>query len=210
MPSAQAQTVHLGKVCKANASELGKLGAATRKANFAAQQARLALLDTALARIADLDPSPILRQAIAEAPPPCDAFTLSRLARVRSHLERIDDLLSKETDPQSLDRLAAAASKLEEQERRLSGRSLPVNLSKRVMDDKPRRARGSTTIELLPPPTPIVDVETAPAALVSHTPVPPPAPGAAAPSPSASPSASPAPSPTPSPIPISPAAQRLG
>lgn len=78
------------------------------------------------------------RRAIAATPPPApepsaeqpqpqaDMFSQKRLVRVRSQLTRIDNLLASESDPAKIDRLAAASSKLEEQERRLSDRSLPV------------------------------------------------------------------------------------
>jgi hypothetical protein len=55
----------------------------------------------------------------------------ARLARVRTQLDGIDRAIDAELgrgeklDPQKLDRLAAASSRLEEQERRLSNRSLP-------------------------------------------------------------------------------------
>jgi len=48
-----------------------------------------------------------------------------RRARVRLQLERIDDMMMKETDPQRLDRLASAQNRLSEQERILDGRPLP-------------------------------------------------------------------------------------
>jgi len=49
-----------------------------------------------------------------------------RLARVRRQLDRLDAMLLREKDAAKLDRLAAASAKLEEQERRLSDRSLPA------------------------------------------------------------------------------------
>jgi hypothetical protein len=55
----------------------------------------------------------------------------ARLARVRTQLERLDALVTAEldrgdeADGQRVDRLVAASARLEEQERRLSGRSLP-------------------------------------------------------------------------------------
>ena len=54
-----------------------------------------------------------------------------RLPRVRTQLERLDALVSaeldrgNEADGQRVNWLVAASSRLEEQERRLSGRSLP-------------------------------------------------------------------------------------
>jgi uncharacterized membrane protein YccC len=61
-----------------------------------------------------------------------DTHPFARLARVRTQLDGVDDALALELkrgdklDAQKLDRLAAASSRLEEQERRLSGRSLPA------------------------------------------------------------------------------------
>jgi hypothetical protein len=40
-------------------------------------------------------------------------------------LNRLDSMMAKEMDPQRLDRLASAQSKLSEQERILAGRPLP-------------------------------------------------------------------------------------
>lgn len=54
-----------------------------------------------------------------------DTYRQARLARVRVQLARIDNMLERETDPQKLDRLAGASSKLSEQERQLSNRPMP-------------------------------------------------------------------------------------
>jgi hypothetical protein len=67
-----------------------------------------------------------------KVPPPPDDFQERRLARVRAQLEGIDSTIEAELsrkdgpDAQRLDRLAAASARLEEQERRLSDRSLPA------------------------------------------------------------------------------------
>ena len=61
-----------------------------------------------------------------------------RLSRVREQLDRIDGMLRTETDPVKLDRLAAASSRLEEQERRLSQRSLPATLRAEPVRTRPR------------------------------------------------------------------------
>lgn len=53
------------------------------------------------------------------------SFVGRRLERVRRQLDRVDAMLAEETDPARIDKLCAASSKLEEQERRLSDRSLP-------------------------------------------------------------------------------------
>jgi len=52
-------------------------------------------------------------------------FCEKRIARVRKQLEKIDAMISQELDPQKLDRLASAQSRVSEQERILSGRPLP-------------------------------------------------------------------------------------
>lgn len=54
-----------------------------------------------------------------------------RLARVRVQLDRVDELMMTETDPQKLDRLASAQARLSEQERILDGRALPGSLRPR-------------------------------------------------------------------------------
>lgn len=54
-----------------------------------------------------------------------DTYVLTRLLRVRGHLDRIDRMMASEQDPKRLRDLAAVTRDLEEQERRLSGRPLP-------------------------------------------------------------------------------------
>lgn len=63
-------------------------------------------------------------------------YVAARLARVRLQLDRLDQMLMDESDPQKLDRLASAQSRLSEQERQLSGRPMPGSL-------KPSNARSS-------------------------------------------------------------------
>ncbi|HWN97491.1 MAG TPA: hypothetical protein VNT99_20850 [Methylomirabilota bacterium] len=48
-----------------------------------------------------------------------------RLARVRKQLEKIDDMIEKERDPQKLDRLASVQARLSVQEFALAGRPMP-------------------------------------------------------------------------------------
>jgi hypothetical protein len=48
-----------------------------------------------------------------------------RLIRVRAMLDKLDSMLSEETDPQKIDRLASAQMRLAEQERILDNRPLP-------------------------------------------------------------------------------------
>lgn len=55
-------------------------------------------------------------------------FTEKALARVRLQLDQVYEAFRKERDPQKLDRLAAAQSRLAEQERQLSNRPLPGTL----------------------------------------------------------------------------------
>ena len=76
-----------------------------------------------------------------------DAFLRERLKRVRAQLDRIDAMLATETDVAKLDRLAAASSRLEEQERRLSDRSLPA-----VRRVSPPPARAGKSLLTRPAP----------------------------------------------------------
>jgi len=73
--------------------------------------------------------------ALAESIP---EYVVTRLARVRVQLDRIDDMLMKERDPSKLDRLASAQSRLAQQERELAGRPLPGSLRP---TGKPTRSR---------------------------------------------------------------------
>lgn len=52
-------------------------------------------------------------------------YTKRRLARVRLQLDRLDQMMMEERDPQKLDRVASAIARLNEQERQLSNRSMP-------------------------------------------------------------------------------------
>ena len=99
----------------ANAREMGRLGGLAKRGRRHASQGSMP------------DTTPLA----TPLNPAVDAFMSARLARVRAQLDRLDALISeqldagKELDPQAIDRLAAASSKFEEQERRLSNRSLP-------------------------------------------------------------------------------------
>lgn len=95
-----------------NAAELGRKGAlarlealAKRKAEEQAENERLAKLST-------------------EGPD----YQQERLARVRKQLNKLDRMIEEEEDPQKLDRLASAQSRLAKQEQELSGRPLPGSL----------------------------------------------------------------------------------
>lgn len=83
----------------------------------------------------------------AAAPPPemptsveSDEYQRVRLARLRAQLDRVDGMLACEKDTRKLRDLAAVAKDLEEQERRLSGRSLPPTLKAPA---KPRARPGA-------------------------------------------------------------------
>lgn len=66
---------------------------------------------------------------------PASQYVNKRLARVRKQLDRIDEMMMRESDPQKLDRLASAQTRLSEQERTLAMRPAPGSL----------RPRGTTT-----------------------------------------------------------------
>jgi len=81
----------------------------------------------------------------AEKQKQAEMFQEKRLVRVRKQLETIDGLIEAEMlgggDAAKLDRYASAASRLEEQERRLSNRSLPPTLKASAV--KPKRSSSS-------------------------------------------------------------------
>ena len=71
-----------------------------------------------------------MAQAALVAPPASDPslpdrFLMQRLMHVREQLSRLDAMLMEEMDPQKLDRLASASSKLSTVERELAGRPSP-------------------------------------------------------------------------------------
>jgi hypothetical protein len=76
-------------------------------------------------------------------PQHCDDYVGQRLLRVRVLLNRIDEMMSKEEDPQKIDRLGSAQARLAEQERILFGRPLPG--SKRPANER-------LALRALPPP----------------------------------------------------------
>ena len=86
---------------------------------------------------------PNANQALPVANGTAERHRAGRLSRVRLLLDRLDAMLEKEKDPGKLDRLAAASAKLEEQERRLSDRSLPPVLR----SDQKRPGRSSAMLE---------------------------------------------------------------
>lgn len=56
-----------------------------------------------------------------------DEYTLARLGRVRKQLDRLDKWMLAEPDAAKMERLAGAQARVAEQERQLSGRSMPPN-----------------------------------------------------------------------------------
>jgi hypothetical protein len=69
--------------------------------------------------------------------PPDEIYKNRRLVRVRKQLERLDDMMERERDPQKLDRLASAQARLSVQEFALAGRPMPG--SRRPAREKPAR-----------------------------------------------------------------------
>lgn len=117
-------------ITKENARELAAKGNAVKKELKRLREERLGKIDYLLdhaVRIAQENDR--LKQALALAvTEDQDTYRTKRLARVRKQLDLIDGMLETETDPTKLDRLASAQSRLSEQERQLSNRSLPPTL----------------------------------------------------------------------------------
>ena len=82
-------------------------------------------------------------------PQSANNYVTARLVRVREQLNRIDSMMSKETDPQKLDRLALAQARVAEQERILDGRPLPG--SRKPSPERP----GGRYLNLGPVPEPV-------------------------------------------------------
>jgi hypothetical protein len=74
----------------------------------------------------------------ALGPPDSAQYVASRLTRVRAQLSKLDQLIENETDPQKLDRLVSAQSRLSEQWRIFSG--IPLPGSRRPGREKPQRS----------------------------------------------------------------------
>jgi hypothetical protein len=77
------------------------------------------------------------RENAPELPELDEDYADHRLARVRAQLDRVDQMMMKEADPQKLDRLASAQARLAEQERILDGRPLPGSLKPKPPKPKP-------------------------------------------------------------------------
>ena len=93
-----------------------------------------------------------------------DLFSARRLSRVRAQLRRVDKMLMAETDPQRLDRLAAASMRLSDQEFALANRPKPA-MAKVTPQTRQRHAQPlpepvpvePTTTPSVPPPKPGAD-----------------------------------------------------
>jgi hypothetical protein len=79
---------------------------------------------------------------LRSAPVAADDYLNRRILRVRAQLEKLDQMLAAEDNPQAIDRLASAQSRVSEQERILSGRPLPGSQRPRLA--KPAKASGSS------------------------------------------------------------------
>lgn len=118
-----------------------------RKHLFTAANAReMAARGNAAKALAKKQREEQLARANAIAIEPADEIYRSqRLARVRKQLEKLDEMIEKERDPQKLDRLASAQARLSVQEFALAGRPMPG--SRRPGREKP--ARKSYMVEPL-------------------------------------------------------------
>jgi hypothetical protein len=129
---------------KQNAREMNARSQAARKAR--------AIRDRKSALLLTLVPS------IDRPPTELDPYVLARLARVRSQLSRIDELIERERDPNKLERLASASMKLSDQEFALAGRPKPGFLHHKAAEPPKRpaawRMAGAPTPELAPVPLP--------------------------------------------------------
>ena len=118
-------------ICKANASELGKLGAKTR---WQAYHARKLALQMALDNPGSIPSHP-------EIQPANDKFAEESLTRVQRHVRKLQGLIDAELDGDCdaprLKQLSDALSRLAEIERQLAGRPLPGSL--RPKAEKPKR-----------------------------------------------------------------------
>jgi hypothetical protein len=110
---------------KENAAEMARRGAIVRRRNIAERKARQER-DRQRAK-----------EVLENTDPTADYITI-RIGRIRAQLDRFDEMLLEENDPQKAQWLATVTAKLQEQERILSGRALPGQLRPAV----PRRRNG--------------------------------------------------------------------
>lgn len=95
----------------------------------------------------------VLANAKAEVAVQGLEFTEKLLARVRLQMDQVYEAFRATQDPQKLDRLAAAQSRLAEQERQLSNRPLPGTLRPSTRQPK-RSERAPEPIPDQPGPLP--------------------------------------------------------
>ena len=116
-----------GKICKANASQLVKLG------QIASLEARKANRERE--RIEEEEKAKLKAETRALA---CDVTFAEKVkARARMQIMSVLDRLEQEDEPTAIDRLASGFSRLCEVERQLDGRPLPGSL--RPGNTKPSR-----------------------------------------------------------------------
>jgi len=119
LASRRSQSQCLPMITAENAKELSAKANQTRWDNWRAQRSLPAI---------DSNPTPLPEN------PTTDSYTASRLARVRAQLDLIDERIREElakgnkADGQRLNWLAQSQARLDEQERKLSGRSNPPTL----------------------------------------------------------------------------------
>lgn len=107
-----------GKICKANASQLGKLGAIKRMESLRARKEAEKNAEQSKASVKAEN------KALA-----CDpTFAEQVKARARKAIMATLDKLEQEDEPAAIDRLASGFSRLCEVERQLDGRPLPGSL----------------------------------------------------------------------------------
>jgi molecular chaperone GrpE (heat shock protein) len=85
-----------------------------------------------------------LRRALHQQSDSPEEYLQKRIGRIRAQLDRCDEMLLVEIDPQKMQWLATVTAKLSEQERILSGRPAPGQL------------RPSTPSRRSPPLVPLV------------------------------------------------------
>lgn len=131
-------------ITKDNAREFAAKGNQVKRELKRLREERLGKIDYLLdhaARIAEENDK--LKVALAEATAQDqDIYRTKRLVRVRKQLDLVDGMIEAEQDPAKLDRLASAQSRLSEQERQLSNRSMPPTLKASQVKTK-RSASGS-------------------------------------------------------------------
>lgn len=137
-------------ITRANASELARRAAATRKRNVQALKERIVELETKLAAAnAERDSLLALSLATAQEPPvlEVDNQRSSVLAQISTLSTRLDSLLA-DGHPRAVECLARSLGYLREQERILAGRPLPGQF-------KPKSPAAPNASHFREPPRPI-------------------------------------------------------